>query len=356
MRYFLALWFLLPLAAGALPLAVKQALSQPGPVEILSLHPKPDPLRPGPTVGGFLILGHRQLGTEEGALTCAAVLQGLTEGEQEPESQSCCFDPRHSLSLEELDILLCYACHQWKAYQKGVEIGGGRITDLGSQECERAVVEHGLDWQGWAQLSNQLFHASGFSITLPPDFKAGHRAKHELLRMEPCLGILNLHFREEVDRRFSSADTVSLDSPISLAEFHEALRRQAPTLQAELDKAANQLEVFLSEDDFYTIVLPLLSPVDPEQILLYPSRDASLARQNLQETKDALERKAPLKESAPNVWTAVDEDHFYAVTLLERQGSYLVCRAEFRGDEATERRRWAKLLSLISFRTPTGHL
>jgi hypothetical protein len=351
MRGLLVLWVLLSLAAEALPVAVEQALSQPGPVEILSLDPQPTALKAGPTSGGFSILGRAQLRPSEGPLVCAAVLKGLKEAEQEHEPLPSCFEPRHALRFGELDVVICYSCHRWNAFQRGVEIGGGRITQAGSQECERAVIAHGLDWQGWAELNNRFFHATGFSIALPPYLKVGHRGRDEFLRPEPSMGTVNFHSLRKTDVWFTGGDTFPLDSPIPLAELYERLRRQIPGMRGELDSDANQLEIFGPEDDLLTAILTLLTPEDPESVVFYPSREATVARNCFNEWKANL----GLSESSPGVWTAVSQGHFEGVALLEREGSYLVCSAKFKTDEASGRHRWEELLSSIRFQAPIGH-
>jgi len=351
----LFLWLVLSLAAQALPLEVEQALRQPGPVEILSLHPQPTPLRPGPKSGGFSILGRAQLGPEEGPLLCAAVLKGLKEAEQEHGALPSCFDPRHALRFGELDVVICHSCHRWNAFQQSVEIGGGRITDQGSRECDRAVIEHGLDWQGWVELDNRYFHATGFSIALPSYLKAGSRSKDELFRPVVSMGTVIFHFTGKADGWFTGGDALSLDSPIPLAEVQESLRRRVPALVGEFNSAANQLEVFVRNGDLFDVILTVLSPEDPERVLFYPSRDATVARNYLKAVKTELEKRAQLKESSPSLWTGVSQGHFQAVVFLEREGSYLVGQAEFKGDEASGRQRLDELLASIRYRAPFGH-
>lgn len=354
MRSLLVLWLLLSLAAEALPSAVEQALRQAKAVEILSLHPVPNPLKPGPTSGGFSVLGHALLGPEEERLVCAAVLKGLEEGEQEGGSLPGCFDPRHALRFGDLDIVICYSCHRWNAFERGVEIGGGRITQPGSQECERAVIQHGLDWQGWAELDNRFFHASGFSITFPPYLKVGRRGKDEILQPTVSVGTVITRFPGKTEGWFTRGESMSFDSPVPLGDFYERLRREIPGVVGELDSGSNQLEVFVSGDTHLYTILTLLSPEDPERVLLYPLCDIAAARSYVKELKADVERIARLKESSPGVWTGASPGHFQAVVLLEREGSYLVCHTYFKCDEASGRQRLEELLSTIRFRAPIG--
>lgn len=352
MRDLLALWFLLSLTAGALPSSVEQALRQPGPVEIFSLEPLLGPLKSAPTLDGFPILGRAQLSPEEGPRVCSAVLKGLEEGEQEAEPLPSCFEPRHALRFGKLDLVICYSCHRWNAYRQGQEIGSGRVTQRGSEECERAVIENGLVWQGWAEVGKQVFHATGFSLMLPPGLKAARRAKDELLQLDVFMGTVILRLPAETPGWFASGDIISLDSPIPLVEFRESLRRKVPGVSEKFDSDTNELEISSRDEGFFSAAFNLLCPQNPETVSLYPSRDAILARKHLKEGLAKLEARGPLKESSPDVWTSFGQDRFQAATLLEREGRYLVCLAEFNGGEASGRARFEKLLSQIQFRPP----
>lgn len=295
----------LTLAAGALPVEVRKALEEPRSVDLVSLHPTP---KSNTGLHGFQELGRVCLGQEEARRACSAVWAGLQDGER--GNVPTCFQPRHALRIGELDLLICYQCHHWVAYLQGHRVGEGAISDGGQEECEQAVIEHGLDFQGWARWDGRLYHTSGFSLDIPYGFQPGQRDTDEsLLLMGPG------DFRGNPEHWFH---TEGHGGPLEALGFREG----------------EPLAMFdFSEQAFVHFLVPT---------------DAASARLRLTQACQRWQGPA-LRETAPDVWTSFGNHHLYAVGLIERQGKVLHFRADMPGEEVRQRARLEEILSSIQY-------
>jgi len=169
----LLLWILLlcaPVYAKPqnVPDTVITALKSRGPVVLSSIYPKRTGV--GEEFLGFPILGQVELAPEESVEIAESVLTGLVEADAAAKQN--CFAPRHALTISDRKFLICYACHTAL-----VEVEEGRkvklaITESGHAELAQAVYDHGLGWQGWQPVGDELRHESGLALTVPTGYTA----------------------------------------------------------------------------------------------------------------------------------------------------------------------------------------
>ena len=125
--------------------ALRTALSDCKRAKLRSLSPRHDRSDPkeGPRYHGFLELGQTELSQEEAKRLSLALLEGVDA--KKGESPAFCFNPRHGLSLEDFDLLICFQCQVLEVYQGEYKLGSWVTTGLPSVAFNETVEAHGLE-------------------------------------------------------------------------------------------------------------------------------------------------------------------------------------------------------------------
>jgi hypothetical protein len=131
---------------GGLPATVREALSKPSRVELLSLEPGRPRGKPKRSFHGWKVLGGTLVvDREKQNVLLSAVDRGIAESDG---SVAVCFEPRHGITVTSgstvVDLVICFECLQVEAFVNGKAVEGAPTTSMPQPILDKLLEEAGV--------------------------------------------------------------------------------------------------------------------------------------------------------------------------------------------------------------------